>query len=97
MDQINQLSQSIECAQKCKFEMWSFRTGAVLSQDCPSKCSVNDIAGHIPKLEGARTSSRVARELYADNADIKNLNSNLAQVTKVCEEAKQAGVAVQCW
>ena len=38
---VSQIKTSINCAQQCKFESWSFRDGLTLSPSCPNTCSLS--------------------------------------------------------
>ena len=78
------LDRSLKCAEQCTYKDWSFRTGLVLADECPSHCKLYKLQGPQPKAMGVTSRSRKAQEAIAEDDDVKNYKSNLIQLRNIC-------------
>ena len=75
---VSELARSVQCVQECQWKSWSFRNGLQLQDSCPNDCSLAQLQGIQPKIDGKTARSRLAEEAIDDDRDVKNYRKNLA-------------------
>lgn len=69
--QKKQLSEKVECAEKCQFDKWTYLTGIQLSASCPMDCPLNEIKGQMKYK-----TSVAALETYNSYFEIRDIKEN---------------------